>query len=149
MPITGGCLCGKVRYEIAVEAPMPHATMLVPPVPVSERGRRHDQCGLPQGSVASQRRDESLLVDRRQRRRLASPVSADCGTQLFSEAEPRPHLVIVRVGSLDDPEIAKPSAIIWTKIRAELGLPRSDVAADGRAAWVKRPRSVSAKPRPR
>ena len=33
-----------------------------------------------------------------------------CGTHLFSEAEARPHLVFVRVGTLDNPEIAKPSA---------------------------------------
>ena len=38
-----------------------------------------------------------------------------CGTPLFSEAEPRPHLIVVRAGSLDNPEIARPGAVIWTK----------------------------------
>jgi hypothetical protein len=38
-----------------------------------------------------------------------------CGTPLFSEAQPRPHLVIVRVGSLDDPSVGRPMATIWTK----------------------------------
>jgi hypothetical protein len=38
-----------------------------------------------------------------------------CGTHLFSEAESRPHLIFVRAGSLDDREIARPSATIWTK----------------------------------
>lgn len=37
-----------------------------------------------------------------------------CGTHLFSEAESRPHLIFVRAGSLDDPEIARPAAVIWT-----------------------------------
>ena len=37
-----------------------------------------------------------------------------CGTHLFSEAESRPHLVFVRAGTLDDPELIKPSATIWT-----------------------------------
>jgi hypothetical protein len=36
-----------------------------------------------------------------------------CGTSLFSEAEARPHLIFVRAGALDDPEIATPSATIW------------------------------------
>jgi hypothetical protein len=36
-----------------------------------------------------------------------------CGTQMFSEAESRPHLIFVRSGTLDDREIAKPSATIW------------------------------------
>jgi hypothetical protein len=37
-----------------------------------------------------------------------------CGTPMFSEAEARPHLIFVRAGTLDDPEIARPSATIWT-----------------------------------
>jgi hypothetical protein len=37
-----------------------------------------------------------------------------CGTALFSEAEARPHLVFVRVGTLDDPEHARPAMTIWT-----------------------------------
>jgi len=36
-----------------------------------------------------------------------------CGTQMFSEAEPRPHLIIVRVGTLDDPQSVRPVATIW------------------------------------
>ena len=38
-----------------------------------------------------------------------------CGTPLFSEAEPRPHQIIVRVGALDDREAARPSGVIWTR----------------------------------
>ena len=38
----------------------------------------------------------------------------DCGTPVFSEAEPRPELIIVRAGTLDDPELGKPTATIWT-----------------------------------
>ena len=37
-----------------------------------------------------------------------------CGTPLFSAAESRPHLVFVRAGTLDDPEMARPAATIWT-----------------------------------
>jgi len=31
-----------------------------------------------------------------------------------SAAESRPHLLFVRAGTLDDPEIAKPAMTIWT-----------------------------------
>jgi hypothetical protein len=37
-----------------------------------------------------------------------------CGTPLFSEAAARPHLIFVRAGALDDPEIAQPAMTIWT-----------------------------------
>jgi hypothetical protein len=39
-----------------------------------------------------------------------------CGTQVFSQAESRPHLIFVRAGTLDDPEIARPAATIWTSV---------------------------------
>ena len=38
-----------------------------------------------------------------------------CGTSLFSSAESRPHLLFVRSGSLDDPEVARPQMRIWTQ----------------------------------
>jgi hypothetical protein len=37
-----------------------------------------------------------------------------CGTQMFSETESRPHLIFVRAGTLDDRELARPGATIWT-----------------------------------
>jgi len=37
-----------------------------------------------------------------------------CGTSLFSEAEARPHLIFVRVGTFDDPNLASPAMTIWT-----------------------------------
>jgi hypothetical protein len=37
-----------------------------------------------------------------------------CGTPLFSEAEARPHLIFVRAGTFDDPDLATPAMTIWT-----------------------------------
>lgn len=37
-----------------------------------------------------------------------------CGTPLFSRTNARPHLLIVRTGALDDPELQAPSMHIWT-----------------------------------
>jgi hypothetical protein len=38
-----------------------------------------------------------------------------CGTQVTSASEARPHLIILRGGTLDDPEAAKPAGTIWTE----------------------------------
>ena len=38
-----------------------------------------------------------------------------CGTHLFSASEARPHLIIVRNGTLDDTTLARPDATIWTR----------------------------------
>jgi hypothetical protein len=36
-----------------------------------------------------------------------------CGTQVFSEAEERPTATFIRAGTLDDPNLAVPTATIW------------------------------------
>ena len=36
-----------------------------------------------------------------------------CGTHMFSASEERPHLVVIRVGTLDDPEMGAPRDAIW------------------------------------
>ncbi|MEI9890844.1 MAG: GFA family protein [Caulobacteraceae bacterium] len=53
---------------------------------------------------------ESLADSGNRMRRSFCPR---CGTSLFSAAEPRPHLVIVRAGALDDPNLAQPAMTIW------------------------------------
>jgi hypothetical protein len=37
-----------------------------------------------------------------------------CGTPVTSRSEARPHLTILRAGTLDDPELVNPSMTIWT-----------------------------------
>jgi hypothetical protein len=46
--------------------------------------------------------------------RMHRRFCSTCGTPLFSEAEARPHLIFVRVGSFDDPNKANPAMTIWT-----------------------------------
>lgn len=38
-----------------------------------------------------------------------------CGVHLFSASEANPTLVVVRAGALDDPSVATPQGMIWTK----------------------------------
>ncbi len=115
MAITGGCLCGAVRFEITAEGPMAvrqcwcrvcqfigagsgTVNALFPKDAVAVTGATTDYV-----SVA----DSGSIMHRR--------FCAKCGTPLFSEAEQRPNHIIVRVGTLDDPNLATPAAIIWTK----------------------------------
>ena len=113
MAITGGCLCGAVRYESKT-----------PPITARVCWCRLCQkigAGGPTVNVAfatagftvtgalsdySSTADSGSIMHRR--------FCPQCGSHLFSEAESRPHLVVVRVGSLDDPEIGKPAMTIWT-----------------------------------
>jgi hypothetical protein len=102
MTWTGGCLCGAVRWES--EAP-----------PITTRTCWCRDCqylGAGSGTVGACFRTAAFKVvggmtdfasiadsGNRMHRRFCST----CGTPLFSEAEARPHLIFVRVGSFDDP----------------------------------------------
>jgi hypothetical protein len=118
MPITGGCLCGQLRYEIAAEAPITARICWC---------RVCQYLGAGTGAAGACFAREALTMTGERAiytstadsgatmRRSFCPT---CGTPMFSEAEPRPHLIFVRVGTLDDPEIGKPVGTIG----AELGL---------------------------
>jgi hypothetical protein len=113
MTITGGCLCREIRYEATSE-------------PIVTRicwCRVCQYLGAGSGTVNVCFPTPSFTVNgaTRDYRSIANSGNvmhrrfcAACGTQLFSEAEARPHLIFVRAGTLDDPEIAKPAATIWT-----------------------------------
>ena len=115
MAIAGGCLCGAVRFKIEADAPLAvrqcwcrvcqfigagggtvNAVFFKDAVTVS--GPMTDYVN---------HADSGSTMHRR--------FCAQCGTPLFSEAEPRPNHIVVRVGTLDDPNLAAPGGIIWTR----------------------------------
>ena len=113
--IEGGCLCGAVRYHVTaqpittrvcwcrlcqkigagsatVNVFFPTETMVVTGETVNYE------------SIA----DSGNLIHRR--------FCPKCGTHVFTQADARPHVIGVRAGSLDDPEVAKPEMTIWTSL---------------------------------
>jgi hypothetical protein len=115
LTIAGGCLCGAVRYEIKAEAPL---------------GARYCWCrvcqylGAGTGAVSAFFSRDAVTVSgpltdyvcqadsgSTMRRRFC----ARCGTPIFSGAEHRPDVIAIRAGTLDDPNLAAPTATIWTK----------------------------------
>ena len=114
MTIEGGCLCKSVRYRITAEpltmrlcwcrdcqylaAGNATANVVFPSEAVTITGALSDFI-----SVA----DSGNVMHRK--------FGPECGTPMFSQAEVRPHVIIVRAGTLDDPEQVRPVANIWTE----------------------------------
>src|SRR5215217_6802555 len=112
MDISGSCFCKSVRYVISA-----------PPIVARQCWCRACQyVGGGSGTVntcfpSDKTRIEGELSDYRSvadsgnimHRRFCTK----CGTPMFSEAESRPHLIFVRNGTLDDPELGRPSVTIW------------------------------------
>lgn len=111
--ITGGCLCGAVRFR-ASEPPITARVCWCRDCQRIGAGGPTINAAFRTASftVEGTLKDyESVADSGNKMHRRFCPT---CGTHLFSAAESRPHLVFVRAGALDDPEIAKPVATIWT-----------------------------------
>lgn len=113
MTIKGGCLCGEVRYE-STAAPIVTRVCWC---------RECQYLGAGSGTVNVCFRTATFTIrgETKNHRSVADSGNVvhrrfcpRCGTPMFSEAEVRPHLIFVRAGSLDDPDIAEPSMTIWT-----------------------------------
>jgi len=113
MTVTGGCLCGAVRYSVDAD-------------PIAARAcwcRLCQYLGSGNATVNAIFPSETLKVTGEIRWHEATADSGNrmqrgfcpqCGTQIFSNAEARPHLAVIRVGTLDDPDLIGPQSIIWT-----------------------------------
>ena len=110
--ISGGCLCTAVRYQTEAK-PITTRYCWCRVCQFLATGNAAVSVCFPTTGVSmtGELRDFVSIADsgNRMHRRFC-PV---CGTHLFSEAESRPHLIFVRAGTLDDPEIARPAAMIW------------------------------------
>lgn len=113
MPVEGGCLCKSVRFS--VDGP-----------PLTARVcwcRLCQYLGAGNGMVSVGFSSETLDVQGSvtwfesiadSGNRMARGFCPACGTPLFSAAQSRPHLVFIRAGALDDPDLMAPQMSIWT-----------------------------------
>lgn len=114
MTHTGGCLCKAVRYE-STQPPIVTRVCWCRLCQYIGAGSATVNACFARDAV----RIEGTLADYRSIADSGTVMHRrfcpSCGTHLFSEAEARPHLIFVRVGTLDDPEIASPAMTIWTE----------------------------------
>ena len=113
MTVDGGCLCRAVRYRIAA-APLVTRVCWCRVCQYIGAGSATVNVCFPSAALTltGELRDFTLTAD--SGNLMHRRFCPGCGTHLFSLAEARPHLVFVRAGTLDDPELARPAMTIWT-----------------------------------
>jgi hypothetical protein len=114
MPISGGCLCKQLRYEIAADAPIAARVCWCRLCQYLGAGSGTANVVFPSEAITIAGESKSYTSIADSGSVMHRSFCPECGTPVFSEAETRPHQIIVRAGTLDDPELGKPTATIWT-----------------------------------
>lgn len=111
---TGGCLCRQVRFEISAD-PLAMRLCWCRVCQYFAAGNASVNVVFPSEALrcTGEVRDYPSVAD--SGNRMHRRFCPTCGTHLFSASEARPHLVIVRNGTLDDTALLSPSATIWTE----------------------------------
>ena len=114
LPITGGCLCGAVRYTSTAEPIVTRQCWCRVCQYLGAGSSTVNVCFLSNAvTVAGKLADYVSNADSGNiLHRRFFPV---CGTPVSSVAVSRPHLIFIRVGTLEDPSIVAPDMNIWTK----------------------------------
>lgn len=112
-PITGGCLCGAVKYTITAEPMITRLCWCRVCQYFAAGSATVNVCFASDAiTITGELRDYKSVSD--SGNIMHRRFCPGCGTQMFSEAEARPHLIFVRAGTLNDSSVAKPAATIWT-----------------------------------
>ena len=116
--ITGGCLCRQVRFEINAE-PIAMRLCWCRDCQYLAAGSATVNVVFPSQALkfTGELTDYQSVAD--SGNRMHRRFCPKCGTPVFSAAESRPHLIIVRNGVLDDTALLTPSATIWTRSAPE------------------------------
>ena len=111
--ITGGCLCGSVRYE-ANTPPIMTRACWCRTCQYFAAGSATINVVFPTEAVtiSGELRDFESAAD--SGNKMHRKFCPSCGVHIFSMAEVRSHILIIRAGTLDDQDNVKIDALIWT-----------------------------------
>jgi hypothetical protein len=114
MKIEGGCYCGAIRYE-AEGDPAMKGQCHCRECQYITGGHPNVIVGMPESGFRFTKGSPKAF----RRSDLANPVTrefcADCGTAIGSRAPALPGVILLKVGTFDDPSVfTKPDMVIYT-----------------------------------
>ena len=114
-PISGGCLCGEIRYESDGEVVMPFLCHC-------QKCQKAGGSAFTAGFLVAkdslqiiQGTPKGYSVTGDSGKSVTREFCSNCGSGLFSHLEIAPSMVVVKVGTLDDPSWFKPAKHLWTE----------------------------------
>ncbi len=114
MAHTGSCLCGRVHYTIASE-PLGARMCWCRVCQKLASGSATVNVLFPDESVQFSGEISAMEKIADSGNRVERGFCPKCGSQIYSRTiEPTGHPLRIRAGTLDDPELMAPQAVIWT-----------------------------------
>ena len=113
LPITGGCLCGAVRYTVSAE-PLAVRACWCRLCQYLGAGSATVNAVFPADAVTISGTLKTFAGISDSGNHMTRGFCPECGTQMTSLAAERPHVTVLRVGTLDDPNRVRPTDTIWT-----------------------------------
>lgn len=113
---TGGCLCGAVRYTIAVD-PLMQAVCHCKNCQKQAGSAYSIIAGVPADALTITGTPATYMDKGDSGSAVTRQFCGTCGSPLFSLVESAPGLVFVKAGTLDDTSDFNPQVQVWTKSR--------------------------------
>ncbi len=114
IPVTGGCLCGAIRYTVSTAISQLRACHCTHCQKGSGTGASVNAT-IPSASFALTKGAPRRFEDKADSgRTLFRYFCGDCGSPIYSQRATMPEFVALRAGSLDDPAGMKITTHIWT-----------------------------------
>ena len=110
--ITGGCLCGKVRYSADVE-PLFTGICHCRNCQKESGGAFAIVVGVPQPSLTVQGQVKTYADKGDSGKAMYRRFCPDCGSTMMDEGEAMPGVTMIQVGTLDDSSWVKPTMEIY------------------------------------
>jgi hypothetical protein len=110
--ITGGCLCGKVRYSADVK-PLFTGVCHCRDCQKESGGAFAVGVGVRQSALTVQGQVKTYADRGESGKAMYRRFCPDCGSTLMNEAEAMPGVIMIQAGTLDDASWVKPAAQIY------------------------------------
>ncbi|MGQ7830200.1 GFA family protein [Altererythrobacter sp. Z27] len=118
MGLTGGCLCGQVRYEITAD-PLMCLTCHCKNCQRQAGSAYSVIIGVPEGALKVEGKVKTFNDKGDSGGTVQRQFCPDCGSPLFSLVEASPGMVWVKAGTLDDTSVIQPSLHVYTKSKQD------------------------------
>ena len=112
--ITGGCLCGNIRYTVSAPIEKIIACHCTHCQKASGTGASHNAV-VPSSAVVFTAGKPRLFADMAQSGNILNRYfCADCGSPIYSQRAKAPEMMVLKVGTLDAPGDMHLVMNIWT-----------------------------------